>query len=113
MSVFLHPEAFRGAVSICGHDWALGLARWEELQGKAFYLVTREKDWNREANLRMEAAFRKAGIMDTLVIAKGKREPKGFIEVFKGVGGWRPKQNRIEYKKPRAERLGTSCFRAD
>lgn len=83
-SVFLHPEAFRGAVSICGHDGAMGLARWEELRGKAFYLVTRTNDWNREGNARMDAAFRKAGIRDTLIVTKGKHEPKGFKEVLKG-----------------------------
>lgn len=83
-SVFLHPEAFRGAVSICGHDGAMGLARWEELQGKAFYLVTRQKDWNREANGRMDSALRRAGIKDTLVITKGKHEPKGFREALEG-----------------------------
>lgn len=84
MSVFLHPERFRGAVSICGHDGAMGLARPEDLAGKAFYLVTRGKDWNRKANLRMDAAFRRAQVRDTQIITKGKHEPMGFREVFIG-----------------------------
>lgn len=84
MSVFLHPESFRGAVSICGHDGAMGLAWPEDLAGKAFYLVTRVNDWNREANLRMDAAFRRAQVRDTLIISKGKHEPKGFREVYNG-----------------------------
>ncbi len=84
MAVFLHPEAFRGAVTVCAHDGAMELARWEELRGKAFYLVTREKDWNREANGRIDAAFKSAGIMDTLILAKGKHEPKGYGEVLRG-----------------------------
>jgi hypothetical protein len=83
-SVFLHPEAFRGAVAICAHDGAMGLARWETLAGRSFYLVTRRNDWNREGNARMDAAFRKSGVRDTLVITKGKHEPKGFNEVIKG-----------------------------
>lgn len=84
MSVFLHPEAFKGAVSICAHDGAMGLARPEELGGKLFYLVTRERDWNREANVKMEEALRKSGARDTLVVTKGKHEPKGFREVLRG-----------------------------
>jgi poly(3-hydroxybutyrate) depolymerase len=84
MSVFLHPDCFRGAVSICGHDGAMGLARWEKMRGKAFYLVTRQKDWNREANVKIHAALKQAGSRDTLIITKGKHEPRGFREVYLG-----------------------------
>lgn len=84
MSVFLHPECFRGAVSVCAHDGALGLARPEALGDKLFYLVTRERDWNREANLKTARQLRLDGANDTLVVTKGKHEPKGFLEVYKG-----------------------------
>lgn len=84
LSVFWHPECFRGALAICAHDGALELARPEALGDKLFYLVTRQKDWNREANFKMAAFFKKAGIADTLIITRGKHEPKGFGEVLKG-----------------------------
>lgn len=84
MSVFLHPEAFRGALSVCGHDGAMGMARPEVLGGKLFYLVTRKKDWNRAANIRMAAALTRAGARDTLIVTEGKHEPKGYREIFQG-----------------------------
>jgi len=84
MSVFLHPESFRGALSICGHDGAMGLARPEALEDKLFYLITRDNDWNREANLRIHAVLKQAGTRDTLIITRGRHEPKGFKEVYQG-----------------------------
>jgi len=82
MEVFLHPEIFKGAVCICAHNGAMGLAKWESLSGHYFCLISREKDWNLEANKNMHREFLSQGIPDTLIITKGQHGPKTRRELF-------------------------------
>jgi predicted esterase len=84
MEVFLHPELFRGAVSICAHAGALPLAQWETLAGHGFYLISRQKDWNLADNRKIHQLFEVNGIRDTLVITRGQHGPKDRKELFRG-----------------------------
>jgi dienelactone hydrolase len=84
MEVFLHPDKFKGAVCICAHDGALGLPEWGSLKGHFFYLISREKDWNLEANWKMHWKFLAHDVKDTLIVTKGEHGPKTRRELFDG-----------------------------
>jgi len=84
MEVFLHPGIFKGAVCICAHDGALGLAKWELIKEHYFYLITRENNWNLEANKRLHRAFNLQGIADTMIVTKGRHGPKTSQELLEG-----------------------------
>jgi len=84
MEVFLHPDRFRGAVCICAHNGAMGLAEWGSLYGHYFYMVSREKDWNLEANRKMHWQFVAHDVKDTLIVTKGEHGPKTRRELFDG-----------------------------
>jgi poly(3-hydroxybutyrate) depolymerase len=83
MGVFLHPELFRGAAAVCAPAGALEPAQWEMLTGKGMYLISRQKDWNLAGNREMHRLFQANGIRDTLVVTKGKHEPKDRWELFR------------------------------
>lgn len=82
MEVFLHPDRFKGAVCICAHNGAMGLAKWESLSGHYFYMVSRENDWNLEANKNMHWEFMSHGITDTLIVTKGQHGSKDRRELY-------------------------------
>jgi predicted esterase len=84
MEVFLHPDRVKGAVCICAHNGAMDLAKWESLSGHYFYLISREKDWNLEANQSIHRDFSSQGITDTLMITKGRHSPKDRRELYDG-----------------------------
>ncbi|MDQ7798986.1 MAG: hypothetical protein RDU76_08615 [Candidatus Edwardsbacteria bacterium] len=84
MEVFLHPDKFKGAVCICAHNGAMGLAKWESLSGHYFYLISREKDWNLRANKSMHRMFLSRGIADTLIVTKGRHGPRDRRELYNG-----------------------------
>ncbi len=95
MEVFLHPDKFKGAVCICAHDGAMGLAKWESLKGHYFYLISREKDWNLEANKKMHWEFMSHGIEDTLIVTKGRHRSKDRRELYNGCK-WLDKMIKLE-----------------
>jgi hypothetical protein len=84
MEVFLHPDRFKGAVCICAHNGAMGLAKWESLSGHYFYLISREKDWNLEATKSIHREFLLQSITDTLIVTEGQHEPKDRRELYDG-----------------------------
>ena len=75
MSLFKHPTTFKGIISVCGHSGAMSMAQWQALKDKHIYLISRLKDWNIEENKNMHHLFQLNGILDTLVITKGKHSP--------------------------------------
>lgn len=84
MEVFLHPKKFKGAVCICAHDGAMGLAERGSLKDRCFYLISREKDWNLEANRKMHWQFLAYDVKDTLIVTKGEHGSKTRRELFDG-----------------------------
>ncbi len=84
VEVFLHPDRFRGAVCICAHNGAMGLARWGSLSGHYFYMISREKDWNLEATKSIHRELLLQSITDTLIVTEGQHEPKDRRELYDG-----------------------------
>ena len=83
MELFLHPEMFRGAVTVCAHTGAMRLAQLENLKDHLIYLVSRNQDWNLKENLLMHQEFQKYRIHDTLVITVGEHSLGDKYELLK------------------------------
>ncbi len=83
-TLFLHPDLVRGVVAVCSHSAAVPLAVWEDLRGKAIYLVTRKQDWNRAENEKMYRLFNENGILSELVTTPGEHGNGPASEVLTG-----------------------------
>lgn len=82
ITLFLHPDNFRGVIAVCAHKAAMPLAKWYELDDKLIYLISRKEDWNLNSNLEMDNQFRMNSIHDSLVITSGKHTPTSYNELF-------------------------------
>ncbi|MEO0101380.1 MAG: prolyl oligopeptidase family serine peptidase [candidate division WOR-3 bacterium] len=83
LTLFLHPEKFRGVISVCAHSQTLPFARWERLKDKLIYLISREKDWNLSENRYLHKVFQENGLRDTLVITPGEHNIGDTKELLK------------------------------
>jgi predicted esterase len=80
--MFLHPERFRGVVSVCGHRGTLGLARDAQFLDNLAVLITREQDWNRGENEQLAAALNGLGVPAELRVTPGEHEPGPALELL-------------------------------
>ncbi|MEO0092435.1 MAG: hypothetical protein ABIK61_06980 [candidate division WOR-3 bacterium] len=87
LEMFLHPNIFQGVIAECAHDQALPFARWSTLKNHLIYLVSRQNDWNLNANYRMHRKFQENGIKDTLVITPGEHSIGTAQDLYKA-GQW-------------------------
>jgi hypothetical protein len=83
MEMFLHPKAFRGVNTQCAHAQPLPLADWKTLGNHLVYLVSRNEDWNLDANYQLDGEFKKHGVRDTLVITPGQHGIGDGQELFR------------------------------
>jgi predicted esterase len=83
--LFLHPDFFRGVVSVCGHAAALPLIKPGTLEGKIIYLISKEKDWNLKANREMHDFFNTNGVQAELFIAPGEHAPASSGDFHRGI----------------------------
>jgi predicted peptidase len=44
MTLFRHPQNFRCTIAVCCHGGAMSFARWDELNDKIVYLISRESN---------------------------------------------------------------------
>jgi len=79
---FLHPEIFKGAIAVCAPALPFSFIKPNKLKNHYFYLVTRKKDWNLSANLKLHCYFQKNNIKDTLIITKGEHAIGDKYEIF-------------------------------
>jgi pimeloyl-ACP methyl ester carboxylesterase len=80
----LHPSLVRGTVTVCAHDQGLAQGQAAGTPRNLAYLVTREQDWNREANQRMHTGFNLAGLRSKLVTTPGEHGPGSWLEILAG-----------------------------
>lgn len=81
-ALFLHPDLYRGAVSVCGHRGSLGLAVFELLADRYVYLVTRVADWNRAENEMLAEVLVANGVPTRLVTTSGEHQPGSCAELL-------------------------------
>lgn len=93
LTLFLHPDKFRGVISVCAHSQALPFAQWEKLKDKLIYLISRQKDWNFSENRHLHRVFQENGVRDTLVITPGEHSIGDIQELLKAVK-WLNKNSR-------------------
>ncbi len=79
---FLHPEIFKGAIAVCAPALPFSFIKADKLKKHHFYLITRKKDWNLSANLKLHSYFQKNNIQDTLIITKGEHAISDKGEIF-------------------------------
>lgn len=82
ITMFLHPKKFRGVITECAHAQALPLADWKTLKNNLAYLISRQKDWNLNANYLLHQKFQENGVNDTLVITPGEHSIGNAQELF-------------------------------
>jgi predicted peptidase len=85
MEMFIHPDIFRGTVTQCAHAQALQLVQWSTLKKHLAYLVSREQDWNLDANYLIDKEFKKHEVRDTIVITPGEHNIGDAKELFRAV----------------------------
>ncbi|MBN2541962.1 prolyl oligopeptidase family serine peptidase [bacterium] len=73
-TVFDYPHLFAGAVSTCGHSGGLTNIQWDKAKNVCVYLITRQKDWNRQQNETMSRLFDSLDIRFRLEITPGEHE---------------------------------------
>lgn len=83
-TMFLHPGLVRGTVTACAHDGSLPLADFTRLRENCAWLVTREADWNRDANRRLHMRFNLNGLRSRLVVTTGGHGPGPWTEMLQG-----------------------------
>jgi len=83
-TMFLHPELVRGTVTSCAHRAALPLAIWDRLVGNCAYLITRDRDWNRQDNELMYELFNFHLLRAQLVVTPGEHNPGSWREILAG-----------------------------
>ncbi len=72
VSMFLHPDLFRGVAAVCAPAGVNELSLGVELAGHQVNLVTRARDWNRTANDRMRVELQGYGIACRLRMTPGE-----------------------------------------
>jgi len=82
---FKHPRQFRGVFAVCGHEGAMSQARLSDLKGKAFYLMTREEDWNLKPNRSMYNQLLTSGVPVTLFIGPGPHGPPDLQDFYRAM----------------------------
>ena len=79
-----HPDLVAGAITDCAHLG--GVTRFDPIASRdqLFYIITREKDWNREHSELLHANLVKYGIADTLVTTPGEHGIGPASEILDG-----------------------------
>ncbi len=85
LSNFLHPEIFKGAISICAPSLPLSFIKPDKLKKHIFYLITRKRDWNFYHNINLHEYFKRNNIKDTLVITEGEHQIGNKFELYKAL----------------------------
>lgn len=83
-TLFMHPEIVRGVIAVCAHAGTQVQIEPRELQNSFVYLITRERDWNRTANLLLYENFNLWRIRCTLNITPGEHSRASCREVHTG-----------------------------
>ncbi|MCX7785363.1 MAG: hypothetical protein N2201_03935 [candidate division WOR-3 bacterium] len=85
LEMFLHPTMFRGVITECAHAQVLLFAPWDRLKNNLIFLISREKDWNLNANILMHQKFQEHGIKDTIAVTPGEHSIGTAQDLFKAV----------------------------
>jgi predicted esterase len=82
-TTILHPELFRAVVAVCAPEVAITALDAPTLLIDHFiYLVTREKDWNRQSNYEMLERFQSQGAICNFLLTKGEHSIGTLKEVL-------------------------------
>lgn len=79
-----NPMRFAGVISTCGHNAGLQDVDWDKASSLKFYLITREKDWNRVHNENLNSFFQGKGIRSWLLLTPGEHQEGPPQECYNG-----------------------------
>ncbi|RKZ30265.1 hypothetical protein DRQ36_06120 [bacterium] len=79
-----HPDLFAGVISDCAHTGSVTIFDTDRSSKQAFYIITREQDWNRKYNEKLHNLFIENNIADTLIINPGEHGIGPAREIFDG-----------------------------
>ncbi len=79
-----HPKLFRGIITECAHTGGIDYFDPKASAEQLFFIITREKDWNRKHNETLHFALSENGISDTLIITPGEHGIGPTEEVIRG-----------------------------
>jgi hypothetical protein len=80
-----HPSLFRGALSACSPLVGLTGPELEPMTDNACYLISRETDWNLQANRLMYEMLQDIGIPSKLEVLPGGHAPGPNEELLRGM----------------------------
>jgi len=79
-----NPKIFSGVISSCAHTGSITTFNPETSQNQAFYIITREDDWNFDHNALFHDILSSYDIDDTLIITSGEHGIGSMTETLQG-----------------------------